>query len=82
MKKRRTVQSNKYQENSPRTDFLNASSTIITIGFILAVFSLLADVIGYGTFGEFGILQTIGTIVGVVFVMIGLVIKILVNIFS
>ena len=77
-----TLRSNRYQDTSPKTDLLNTGSALITIGFMLAVFSLLADIIGYGTWGEFGLLQTIGTIVGIMFVMIGLIIKILANIFS
>ncbi len=76
------TRANRYQENSAKNDLLNASSAILTIGLMLTLVSLLADVIGYGTWGEFGIFQTIGTIVGIMIVMIGLVIKILVNIFS
>jgi len=76
------TRTNKYQDNSPKIELLNTSSAILTIGLMLTLVSLLADIIGYGTWGEFGIFQTIGTIVGIMIVMIGLVIKILVNIFS
>ena len=76
------LRSNMYQENSPKNELLNTSSVILVIGLMLAIISLLADVLGFGTWGEFGTLQTLGTIVGVMLVMIGLIIKILVNIFS
>lgn len=82
MTQKDTMRSDKYQENSPKSELLNTSSVILEIGLMLALSSLLADVLGFGTWGEFGILQTIGTIVGVMLVMIGLIIKILVKIFS
>ena len=68
--------------NSNRSDVLDSGSAVLSIGFIITIVSLLADIIGYGTWGEFGLLQTIGTIVGIMFVMFGLIIKILANIFS
>ena len=77
-----TMRSGRSQDNSSKNELLNTSSAILTIGLMLTLVSLLADIIGYGTWGEFGIFQTIGTIVGIMIVMIGLVIKILVNIFS
>ena len=61
---------------SGKVDSLNTGSAILTIGFILTIVSLLADIMGYGTFDEFGILQMIGTIVGVVFILLGFMIKI------
>ncbi|MCD6329444.1 MAG: hypothetical protein J7M10_03680 [Candidatus Cloacimonetes bacterium] len=68
--------------NSNRSDVLDSGSAVLSIGFIITIVSLLADIIGYGTWSEFGLLQTIGTIVGIMFVMFGLIIKILANIFS
>ena len=67
--------------NSSGSDFLNAGSAVLSIGFILTIVSLLADIIGYGTWYEFGILQTIGTIVGVVLIILGFFIKIFAKIF-
>lgn len=77
-----SLRSDKYQDISPKNELLNASSAILTIGLMLTLVSLLADIIGYGTWGEFGIFQTIGTIVGIMIFMIGFIIKIFVSIFS
>lgn len=77
-----SLRSDKYQDNSPKNELLNTSSAILTIDLMLTLVSLLADIIGYGTWGEFGIFQTIGTIVGIMIFMIGFIIKIFVSIFS
>ena len=61
---------------SGKVDSLKAGYAVLTIGFIITIVSLLADIMGYGTFDEFGILQMIGTIVGVVFILLRFMIKI------
>ncbi len=67
--------------NSSSSEFLTSGSAVMSVGFILTMISLLADIIGYGTFDEFGILQTLGTIVGVVLILLGFIIKIFAKIF-
>jgi len=59
--------------NSEITD---SGSAILAIGFILTIVSVLADIVGYGTYDEFGVLQALGTIIGVVFIILGFFIKI------
>ena len=55
---------------------MSTGSVILSIGLILTIVSVLADIIGYGTFDEFGVLQTIGTLTGVIFIILGIIIKV------
>lgn len=55
---------------------MSSGSAILTVGFIITFVSVLADIIGYGTFDEFGVLQIVGTITGGALIILGIIIKV------
>ncbi|HEX37289.1 MAG TPA: hypothetical protein ENG70_00260 [Candidatus Cloacimonetes bacterium] len=62
-------------DNLEDQEYHTMGSTLITIGIAIALFFALADVLRYGTWDEFGIIQIAGTIGGVVMIFVGLVLK-------
>jgi len=55
---------------------MSSGSAILTVGFIITLVSVLADIIGYGTFDEFGVLQILGTVAGGALIILGIIIKV------
>ena len=55
---------------------MSTGSVILSIGLIITIVSVFADIIGYGTFNEFGVLQTIGAFTGVILIILGIIIKV------
>jgi hypothetical protein len=46
---------------------------LLAVGIVVLILSLIADVIGIGSHPGFGIRQTLGTIVGAIVAVVGLV---------
>lgn len=53
----------------------SVSSISILAGIVMVLLSLLADVIGIGTYPGFNNVQLAGILVGVAFVIIGIILK-------
>ncbi len=64
------------ENNLEEQESSTMSSTLITIGIALVFFFALADILRYGTWEEFGIIQIAGTVGGIVMIFAGIVLKI------